>query len=209
MYVRPYKIKAEQHNFCSSLCRQSWYADVLCQQDAWKESSRKRMLKELNSGVINTVNSKPQKIVDELLYNLNIDFKREYIVDYYSIDNYLIDSNLMIEVQGDYWHCNPNKFKDKINEVQYKGIRKDKSKHTYIKNKYSIEILYLWETDIIKNPELCKMLIDEYVLNNGKLLNYHSFNYSIFENSLKLKSNIKAYQDMDVNDYKHLYKKVS
>lgn len=125
-------------------------------------------------------------------------------IKYYAIDNYLTDYNLMIEVQGDYWHCNPTIFTDKMRKNQFDRISKDKSKHTYVKNKYNIEILYLWEDDLYKNEELCKKLIQLYIRNKGILLNYNSFNYHLNEdNTMSINSEIIIpYQNRKVNTYK-------
>lgn len=67
----------------------------------------------------------------------------------------------------------------------------DKQKHTYILNHFNIEILYLWEKDIIEYPEKCEALILEYIGNNGLLHDYNSFNYSFIDNNLILNSQIK------------------
>ena len=89
----------------------------------------------------------------------------------------------MIEVQGDFWHCSPL-LSGKSNTSGIKrNLIKDKRKHTYIKNKYGIEVLYLWEKDINENFKLCKKLIELYIKNNGKLGNYHSFNYELNDNN--------------------------
>ena len=53
-----------------------------------------------------------------------------------------------------------------------------------------IEILYLWENDIYNNINLCRKIIEEYINNNGVLINYHSFNYSIKNNKIMLNDNI-------------------
>ena len=129
--------------------------------------------------------SKPQQKINELLDALSIPYVREYFVGYYHIDLYLPTHNLMIEVQGDYWHMSPlfNKdcvFKDNL------AKSKDKTKHKYIKNHYNIEILYLWETDINTDIEKCKNLILEYANSKGVLPNYHSFNYSFHNSTLSL-----------------------
>lgn len=134
--------------------------------------------------------SKPQQIINELLDELNISYISEYDVKYYLIDNYLDNHNLMIEVQGDYWHCSPLLANKKCNTSGVvSNIKKDKAKHTYIKNQYGIDVLYLWETDINENLELCKNLILEYIKNNGNLENYHSFNYDLIDNKLVLREN--------------------
>lgn len=147
--------------------------------------------------------------MDSILEKNNISFEREKSVKYYCIDNYLVESKLMIEVMGDYWHSNPLKFSNKINQIQYDRIPKDKAKHTYVKNKYNVEILYLWESsDIYGNQNLCEKLILEYIKRNGKLYNYHSFNYCLNENGdVCIKDNlIIPYQDKNINEYKQLLK---
>ena len=165
------------------------------------------MLRELSNGEISKTNSLPQQIIDKLLEGLDIKSEREKNMKYYCVDNYLNDYNLIIEIQGDYWHCNPQKFNNKITKIQYNRTIKDKEKHTYIKNKYNIEILYLWESDILKNINLCKKLILEYINKNGILENYHSFNYVIDDGKLKLnKDIIISYQEMNINNYKYLIK---
>ena len=73
-----------------------------------------------------------------------------------------------------------------------------------LKNKYNIEILYLWEDDLYKNEELCKKLIQLYIRNKGILLNYNSFNYHLNEdNTMSINSEIIIpYQNRKVNTYK-------
>lgn len=129
--------------------------------------------------------SSVQTIINELLKDMNVDFEEEYDVKYYLVDCYLTDYNLMIEVQGDFWHCSP--LLNKNSKGIKKNTVKDKRKHTYIKNKYGIEVLYIWESDVRNNIELCKKLIELYINSNGILDNYHSFNYEIDnDDNLKL-----------------------
>ena len=93
----------------------------------------------------------------------------------------------MIEVQGDFWHCSPLIFEKRTNTNGISNNKlKDKRKHTYIKNKYGIEVLYLWETDINENIDKCKELIRLYIKNNGVLDDYHSFNYTFNDGNLEL-----------------------
>ena len=188
-FVRPYKLNNGQHNFCSNACRRIWYSDNWSQSLEWKEESRKRATKILSNKKIDT-DTKPQQIVNNLLDELNIKYVNEYNCTYYSIDNYLNETGLMIEVMGDFWHCNPIKYSSIEKEIHKKRIPKDKAKHTYIKNQYGIEILYIWESDIYNNSELCKKLIQTYVDNKGILKNYHSFNYNLVNHELNLNSNL-------------------
>jgi G:T-mismatch repair DNA endonuclease (very short patch repair protein) len=91
-----------------------------------------------------------EKEVEKYLIENEINFKYNFI-DKYQYDFLLKDLNIIIEVQGDYWHGNPlyysndNKLKQ-LNEVQLYKQKLDKEKYEYIKDRY--DIIYLWETDI-------------------------------------------------------------
>lgn len=187
--MKKYKLKQKNH-FCSWDCQREWYAKEYSQTEEHKQESRERAIHMLENGQMPFVYTKPQILINNILDNNHIEYHNDYNIKYYSVDNYLDQSKLMIEVMGDYWHSNPLVFDyNNLNEVQLKRIPKDKAKHTYVKNKYNVEILYLWEYDINKNLDKCEELIKEYINNNGVLQNYHSFNYD-YDGCLSL--NIKA-----------------
>jgi very-short-patch-repair endonuclease len=190
-----YKYENCKNHFCSLKCRSKWrsihesginspYYGIDLTTEEFKKLQAKRVVERLSKSDFSYSRTKPQKIIDKLLDDLNIEYDNEYDCKYYLIDNYLKDDNLMIEVQGNFFHCNPSMKNAKTNSRREKIITKDKCKHTYIKDKYNIEILYLWEEDIYKNIELCKELILKYISNKGVLLNYSSFNYSLINNEI-------------------------
>ena len=207
IYVAQNKLKKYTHFFCNEKCRQEWYATDWSQRKEWREKKRIDAVKILESGAISKTNSKPQQIIDNILDKNNIKYEREKGFKYYCADNYL-ENNLIIEVQGDYWHANPLKYDSSLNKMQYERIKKDKAKRTYIKKYHGIEILYLWENDIYNDLTKCENLILEYIKRNGNLKNYHSFNYYLDENEkLQLQDKIIVpYQEMNCAEYKHLYK---
>ena len=138
-----------------------------------------------------TYNTTPQRILNNLLDDMGIKYTNEKNFKYYSVDDYLNDYHLVIEVMGDFWHASPLKYtKDTLREIQINRIPKDKAKRTYIKNKHNINILYLWESDLHKSLEVCRELIEQYIKNNGILDNYNSFNYSIINNKLMMNDEI-------------------
>lgn len=203
-YVKPYKFNEQENFFCSKDCRQAWYAEVYSQQEEWKESSRKRILNQLQNGCFDTETT-PQKIVNNILDELTVKYCREKSFEYYAVDNYLLDYDLIIEVQGDYWHANPLRNATTLTETQYNRINRDKAKHSYFKNQYDIEILYLWESDLMNRRDICVELIKKYIALNGALHNYHSFNYCLDKDTLSLnKDVIIPYQDMPVECYKDM-----
>lgn len=208
----------ENHNFCSQECywifRSKHYVgskNPMTSKIYTNEEIEKSRIRLIQYGKDdNRLNSKIQLKVNDLLDKKSIKYNREFLMDYYSMDNYLIDYNLIIEVMGDFWHTSPLRYnadKYKISNMQARGITTDKRKHTYIKNNYGIEILYIWEHDINNNIKLCSDLIDSYINNNGVLENYHSFNWNTLNGGLNLNKNIIVpYQDLSAQDYQHLLK---
>lgn len=205
----------ENHNFCSLQCywnyRKGNYTNERAPKygirmpQSQKDNMRKHFLQRIKSE--NRLNTSIQKTVDEMLSLLKINYEREKTFDFYSVDNYLVNSNKIIEVMGDYWHTSPLKYNSnnyKINDIQKKQLHRDKIKHSYIKNNYGINILYLWEKDIKSRPDVCMKLIKEYIKSDS-LQNYNSFNYSIKNDELILNENIVvSYQEIPVSKYRHL-----
>lgn len=189
------------HNFCCLDCywkfRSTYYVGDKLYNTGKKmgkdfcDKVRENTLKQYKEGKFNK-QTKPQLIVNEILSKNNISFINEITFGYYSVDNYLQKHNLIIEVMGDYFHANPTKYLNinDLDNIQKKDIIRDKRKNTYISKYYNINILYLWEYDVNYHQELCERLILEYIKNNGKLSDYHSFNFFFDENLLKLKNNI-------------------
>jgi len=88
----------------------------------------------------------PEKIVNEILVETKVSFVYQQKIDFYLVDFFLPDHNLIIEVQGDYWHGNPRSFPN-LNQIQKINQRRDKAKKTFFENK-NFRILYLWEYDL-------------------------------------------------------------
>lgn len=190
----------ENHLFCCYKCyyefRSKYYVGTKLyntgrkMSDEFRDKIRSNTLKQYTDGILDR-QTKPQKIINSMLDELGVKYTNEKTFGYYSVDNYLDNDNLIIEVMGDYFHANPNKYKEEVlNDMQKKDIVRDQRKHTYIKKYHSIEILYLWENEINKKPNLCKKLIQDYIENNGKLDDYNSFNFFINDNKLKLNKQI-------------------
>lgn len=59
-----------------------------------------------------------------------------------------------------------------------------------MKKYYHINILYLWESDIKNNIEVCRKLIEFYIRAKGKLPDYNSYNYQIENDKLVLNNEI-------------------
>lgn len=201
-FVSEYRLTTSAHHFCSKECRQEWYRNVWSQQDDWKLESRKRAAKLLKGNAV--TKTKPQLFVNNVLDSIGAEYSNEEVFDFYSIDNFLTDLNLAIEVMGDFWHCNRLVYSTVRYDVQSNSIRRDKAKNTFMRLYYDMPILYIWECDTKKRPDVVKALIISYINSNGKLDNYHSVNYDINESGeLYMHGDIVVmYQDMDAEEIK-------
>lgn len=202
----------DSHNFCCQQCyweyRSKYYIDDkhsmfgAHQSDEQKRKQSELITKMISNGAMPQTMTKPHKKINELLGVNQICFENEYPAKYHSIDIFLSDYNLMIEIMGNYWHAHPLKYNiNQLTNQQKKSIKQDKSKHTYVKRYNNVEILYLWEKDINENIELCWLLIQKYIKNNGALDNYHSFNYHLDHNTLMLNDILTTpFQEINLKD---------
>jgi very-short-patch-repair endonuclease len=96
-------------------------------------------------------NSKPEKRVKEMLLELDVNFKQQFRIDSKSFDFYLPDQNILIEVDGDYWHANPAKYnKNELDVRQSFIVNNDILKNNLSKNK-GYKLVRIWESDIEKS----------------------------------------------------------
>ena len=203
----------DSHHFCSQKCyweyRSKYYVGEKGSMYQYKRTpeqlAKMAAATAMRVGKQNRLNSKAQLIVNGILEGLGVVYEREYFIDYYSCDNYLLEHKLIIEVMGDYWHGNPKRYNEdkyRLNKIQQKTILKDKQKKGYIEKKYGVSILYIWESDLNKESKKCEALIQHYIENKGKIENYHSFNYAYKNNELLLKDSlVTPYQAMSSKDY--------
>lgn len=204
--MRNYMVGKDKHNFCSVECSRAWYSNVFSQSEEWKEESRKRATKLLNDGIIEKTDTAPQLKVNSMLDDLKIQYENEYNCIYYAVDNAIFYNKQIyfIEVMGTYWHCDRRFYPQIKYQQQWDRISKDKAKNKFIKEKYNVNILYLWESDI-DNKELCKKLIMLYL--NNELTIYDSSYYFINEyGNVELNQFVKELQFMNYDlEYLKLY----
>jgi hypothetical protein len=109
---------------------------------------------------INTIDTEPELCFESLLNSLNIKYKHPYVVDCgdrsASVDFYLQDHNMCIEIDGEYWH--PTNIEN-LNFKLLSSVISDRQKNNTIDNIYRIRESDLSalitnsrsETDLIKN----------------------------------------------------------
>ena len=187
----PYR---KNQKFCSRLCRDidkyKTFEDIEFNESFIKHYVRGRK-------PVTTL-TKPHLKVDSYLDELNISYENEVGKGRYSLDIYLKEYNLAIEIMGTYWHCDRRYYSE--NKLKYRErtvIEKDKRKRKNLKEKWGIEILYIWE-DETKNEELCKQLIQKFIRNEYLPSNMSS-KYNLKNGSLHYCKNYKK-QYMEFNN---------
>lgn len=121
-----------------------------------KQIMREKTIARFKSGKFPQINSLPHRIVRNILESIfgkcGIDFfeEKEY-------GNFVFDFHVgknLIEVQGDYFHCNPKtRHATPKNKMQENNLKRDKRKKEFVKKEKKYELIELWEYDIINNKE--------------------------------------------------------
>lgn len=122
------------------------------------EKIRNATIKQMKEGRIKKTGI--EKKIEAYLLDNNINYKYSFIYMNRQFDFLLIDYDLIIEVQGDYWHANPNFWdvnddddsKKKLYETQKMKIKDDLIKKEIIVNS-QYDFIYFWENDINNNFE--------------------------------------------------------
>ena len=131
------------------------------------EEARKKCLQS-NLGNRNWI-SKSDIKVQNLLKEMGIDFEIEKTfydkeTKKWKIADIVID-NIDFEIQGNYWHANPKIYKS--SDIIYHNTtaeeiwKRDLEKKIFLKEKFGIEVVYLWEEDINNDIDKIKKIITE------------------------------------------------
>jgi len=99
--------------------------------------------------------SKLEQRFEDMLVELNIQFINQHPLNGYLYDFYLPKHNLLIEVDGDWFHCNPDVYPEAIHEIQKFVKVNDESKNK-VAQENNTPLLRFWEKDINDNPDVVK-----------------------------------------------------
>ena len=144
-------------------------ADKRWESDEEREKQSNRRMEYIIKNGFQT-KSKLENIFKDILIN-NFGFiegvhfyHQFYVREIKSLYDFKISGKkLMIEVDGDFWHCNPNsKFATPQYASQKKNLIQDE-----IKNKWCLDnnfiLLRFWETDINNNPDTVIEILKKFI----------------------------------------------
>lgn len=94
--------------------------------------------------------------INKVLQENSISFTWQKWITNKAYDFHILNSNIILEINGDYWHANPMIYQEN-DLIQYPCIKKyakevwesDKIKKELAES-YGYNVLYIWESDIIK-----------------------------------------------------------
>jgi len=124
--------------------------DILC--DYTHYFNKKTDIETIFQNLLDEMNIQNQPKFRIYNENRNEFYYREY-------DFLIKNTNILIEVDGDYWHGNNEKFHP-LSEFQQEIRRKDKIKEEFARRK-GYEVIRFWETDIKKNINIIKNKINK------------------------------------------------
>lgn len=110
----------------------------------------------------------PEKIVQSLLDDLGVAYKREqYLKPSRFRFDFIIGNTHIIEVQGDYWHANKRLFnREDLNETQIFNTERDKEKIAFAIQK-GYTLIEIWEMDLYHRRSRIRSKLDN-ILRGGE-----------------------------------------
>ena len=126
-----------------------------------EEKDRISILKTSAIGII----SKPERELNKILFNLGFDCKAQKCLHDKNDKRYIYDivcKTFLIEFNGDYWHCNPMKYKsdffNKSKKMTAQQIWDNDKTKIEVAELQGFKVLTIWESDWKINKQKC---IDE------------------------------------------------
>lgn len=94
--------------------------------------------------------SKLESIFHTFLLSIGIQVETQFQIDWKFYDFKVKDKNILIEMDGDYFHANPEVIKKPLNTMQKKAIINDKKKD-FLAKQNGYTLIRIWENDFKKN----------------------------------------------------------
>ena len=142
------KPKSEESKIKNSISQKKRYID----NPKLKEELSKKRTKWLKTKLSNK-KTKIEIKFESILNLLGVKYEYQYEFKKRLFDFKLVDKDILIEVDGDFYHCNPNtKHSEVIYETQKLTKKNDEYKNTLCQN-HGMRLLRYWEKDINERPE--------------------------------------------------------
>jgi very-short-patch-repair endonuclease len=107
--------------------------------------------------------TKPEREMNQILEELKVEFEPQKVVGFKIYDFYVPQANLLIEVDGDYFHANPEVYTEgSLNSMQKRNVKNDEFKDT-LANGRGYKLTRVWESDLANKYEEVKNSIKKQI----------------------------------------------
>ncbi len=141
--------------FCSASCYSIFIKESIKNKTAYGMEYSKNHMLAGSLGITRGKISKPEQEFALKLKKYNINFQSQYKImtsKLNIVDFYIPDEKLVIQIDGDYWHCNPKKFKETDYHSRIKKFAKDIWLKDYLQildlKNAGYKVKRIWESDI-------------------------------------------------------------
>jgi G:T-mismatch repair DNA endonuclease (very short patch repair protein) len=117
-----------------------------------KQKMREKTIMRFKNGLFPKTKTVPHNLFKKILDEFDLKYEEEFEYGIFIYDFLLVDYNILIEINGDYFHCNPKtKYKIPKYEVQIKNVKRDGKKKNFVLKEKKYKLKYFWELDFNKN----------------------------------------------------------
>jgi len=99
-------------------------------------------------------------------------FKQHHVIDKLEVDECNVNRKIVVEYNGDLYHCNPRKYDGDYYNTAIKMICSDKwekdRKRTWLLKRKGYKVFVVWEDDWYKNREKIKNRLNKFINNEIK-----------------------------------------
>ena len=138
--------KSEEHKQKSRIgIKKAWENEEL------RERQRINILNRFLSKKKNSP-SKLEMVFEKMLIENHIGYETQFNLSHRLYDFKIKNTNILVEVDGDFYHTNPNKYVSPICKTQEDVMKNDMKKNLIAKSS-GYTLLRFWESDIKNNPQ--------------------------------------------------------
>ena len=132
------------------------------------DDEKNKLIQKRCRNLVANYDSKLERRISDILSQYNIEHTKQFWINRRSYDIRINKSRFIIEVQGDFWHGNPNLYCENailnhpLKPVSAKELWESDLKKRKNAEKYNYSIIYLWEFDINKmsDEEIFEIIIN-------------------------------------------------
>jgi very-short-patch-repair endonuclease len=136
--------------------RGSTYEEVYGEKQAKEYKQKLREASPARISKIKQSETKPEKLVKELLESLDVVYESQAVVGYYTVDFLLPNQDVVVQADGDFWHANPEFYgDDELYALQKKNRRIDASCNSFLEDR-DYTVVRFWENDLYNHLDECR-----------------------------------------------------